>query len=130
MASVITELQLEILRDHRGLALKNRDGKQLYRLLRPFVYSSDIAGTIAVPEGFVTDLGSVPRLPFVYAMFGDDFQWAATIHDYLYSTAKESRAVADAVLQEAAIALGYPRWKALAVYLAVRAFGASRYSKK
>ena len=130
MSMIITELQLEVLRDHRSMPLKSRDGKQLYKTLQPFIYASDIAGTIVTPAGFITDLGSVPRLPFIYALFGDDFQWAAVVHDYLYSTGKQSREVADKVLREAAIASDYPNWKAHAIYIAVRTFGASRYSKR
>lgn len=71
-------------------------------LLRDFQYDSDLMGRITVPEGFVTDLGSVPRLPFAYLIAGNRFPAPAVVHDYLYQHPDfEDRALADAVLHEA-----------------------------
>ena len=44
--------------------------------------------TITVPTGFFTDFASVPRMPFVFLLFGDVAHEAAVIHDYLYRKAR------------------------------------------
>jgi hypothetical protein len=130
MSMFVTELQLQVLRDARGLPLRSREGKQLYMVLQTFIYASDIAGVIAVPAGFVTDLGSVPRLPIIYLLFGDAFPWAAVVHDFLYSAKSGptvSRKMADDVLREACEVIGEPAWRRNAVWAAVRAAGGSRF---
>lgn len=43
-----------------------------------------VTHAIQIPEGFRTDLASVPRfLPLAYAMFGGRGRKAAVLHDYL-----------------------------------------------
>lgn len=129
----VTELHLQVLRDERGLPLCTRGGRQLYRVLQPLVYASDLAGVVAVPTGFVTDLGSVPRLPVVFLVFGDSFQWAAVVHDFLYSSARYpdmDRKTADDILYEACRILGEPVWRAKAIWAAVRLAGGGRFEEK
>ncbi len=87
--------------------------KDNWQLLAPLrFYSAVLDREITVPEGFVTDFASVPRLPFIYWFAGDTVRKAAVIHDWLYRTAavQVTRAEADAVFAEAIEALGY--WKA------------------
>lgn len=84
-----------------------------WRLTAPLHYHSAILGAvIVVPEGFITDFASVPRLPFLYWFAGDTARKAAVIHDWLYrtNTVKMDRAQADAIFAEAIESLGY--WKA------------------
>jgi len=98
---------------------------------KPLIFVSDVTGiTYTVPVGFTTDFSSVPRVPFVFVIMGNCAHEAATLHDWLYSEKVESRAKADHILVEASIATGVPNWKAWAMYLAVRAFGSSRYGSK
>lgn len=133
MSRFASELRLELLRAASGKPLKSRGGRQLYRVLEPLVYQSDIAGAVSVPAGFVTDLGSVPRLPVVYWLFGDAFQWAAVVHDYLYSAASGpvgTRKLADAVLLEACRLLAEPGWRCRCVWLAVRVFGGGSFESR
>jgi len=81
-----------------------------WRLTGPLKYYSQILDRIVVvPEGFVTDFASVPRLPFLYWMAGDTARKAAVIHDWFYRTNSEKieRPIADAVFAEAIEALGY-----------------------
>jgi len=59
-------------------------GNYVWILDSPLIYSSEIAGIISVPAGFQTDLASVPRLPFIYSMWGSRAHREAVIHDYLY----------------------------------------------
>lgn len=56
-----------------------------HRLTAPLIYQSDTLGTITVPEGFETDYASVPRLPFIYLLFGGVGDEEAVLHDYLYT---------------------------------------------
>lgn len=84
-----------------------------WRLTSPLrYYSAILKRDVLVPEGFITDFASVPRLPFIYWFAGDTARKAAVIHDWLYRSNTEpvERAVADAVFAEAIEALGY--WKA------------------
>jgi hypothetical protein len=97
-------------------------------LTRPLRYRSDVAERIIeVPAGFRTDLASVPRWPVIYWLTGDTSTAAAVIHDYLYSTHKVPRAMADAVFREASAVTGVPAWRRWIMWLGVRLGGASHY---
>ena len=50
-----------------------------------------------VPEGFITDLDSVPRIPIVYAVVKGRAVESAVIHDMLYRN-REPRLYADRIL--------------------------------
>jgi len=117
MSRFVTRLEVELVDDDEN------DGRGAWRVTLPLVYESDIAGTIAVPAGFVTDFASVPRIPVAYWLAGDTAHAPAVIHDFLYSTGETSRATADAVLCEAMAVSGVPAWRRWPMYLAVRLFG-------
>ena len=72
-----------------GLDVRKLD-EHSWQLLGPFVYESDTVGTIIVPKGFITNFGSVPRLPFMYAAFGGVGDQACTLHDWLYEAPHET----------------------------------------
>jgi hypothetical protein len=83
-------------------------GERSWRLIEPLIYRSDNVGLIVVDAGFVTNFASVPRLPFMFLLFGGVGDEAATLHDWLYrrehttSTgigAKIDRETADKVLR-------------------------------
>ena len=59
--------------------------KNEWKLNEPLVYNSNTVGVIVVPEGFVTNFGSVPRLPLMYLLFGGVGDEACTLHDWLYT---------------------------------------------
>ena len=124
MSAFLTPLRVELLTDEKGLDLKTRNGKQLWRVVdHPFVYQSDVAGeTIVIPAGFVTDFASIPSA--LSSIFGDIGQRASLPHDFEYSKKGSlDRATADAVLREACIVSGVSAIKANAIYAGVRAFG-------
>ena len=79
-------------------------GEREWVLLEPLIYQSNNVGVIVVDAGFVTNFGSVPRLPFLYMLFGGVGDEAATLHDWLYRkehTRHSSRAVySSAVLND------------------------------
>jgi hypothetical protein len=100
-----------------------KDGK-VWTVMQPLIYMSDVASKVfVVPDGFVTDFASVPRLPLAFLLTGDSAHEAAVIHDRLYSTAEVTREVADAVFKEAAVASGEPSWKASLMYAGIRLGG-------
>jgi hypothetical protein len=99
-------------------------------LFAPLIYESEVAGrVITVPAGFPTDLASTPRIPIIYEACGNIAVRAAVVHDYLYSSGRESRAVADAVLREAAAVTGVSWWQRWAMWAGVRIGGRSHYTK-
>jgi hypothetical protein len=61
-----------------------------WQLMEPLVYESDNVGMIIVPQGFVTNFGSVPRLPFMFMFFGGVGDKACTLHDWLYAIPHET----------------------------------------
>jgi hypothetical protein len=120
MSQFLTRCALEAASDQD-------DGRWI--LCKPLVYQSDVAKqTFTVPEGFETDLASVPRLPVVYLLTGDTARAAAVVHDYLYSERKVSRKVADAVLREASEVSGVPAWRRWVMWVGVRIGGSSHYA--
>jgi hypothetical protein len=123
MSRYLTDLDVRLLSDKEG-------GGGSWMLMSPLLYESDVADKIIkVPTAFETDFASVPRVPIVFDLMGDLAHAAAALHDYLYTTGEVPREVADAVLKEAAIVSGVPKWKAWAMYFAVRIFGQSHYQK-
>jgi len=105
-----------------------KDRPATWRLNAPLVYQSDAAKlTITVPAGFVTDLASTPRIPFVYDFAGGVANMASVIHDYAYSTHIVDRKTADAILREASALTGVSWLTRQAMWLGVRAFGWSHW---
>jgi len=119
MSEFRTRLKMEV-------ADNKDDGRWV--LLAPLVYQSDVAGQVViVPEGFQTDLASVPRVPVAYWLCGGTSNEAAVVHDYLYSTGIVPRKVADDVLAEASSVTGVPAWRRGLMWAAVRLFGGSHF---
>lgn len=106
--------------------------KSLWMLHRDLVFYSDILGCpIRVPAKFVTDYASVPRwIPFAFALLGGKGDEAAVVHDWLYSTQKYTREVADKVFEEALIALGYSAMTVSLMYTGVSAGGWVAWNRK
>ena len=112
-----------------NLLLQASDVDGAWVVAAPFSYESDVAGrVITVPAGFPTDLASTPRIPLVYEVAGNVATKAAVIHDYLYTSGRESRAIADAVLLEAAELAGGSWLQRWAMWVGVRIGGGSHYT--
>lgn len=60
-----------------------------WMLTDALVYDSATVGVIVVRAGFKTNFGSVPRLPFIYLLFGGVGDEECTLHDHLYSAPHE-----------------------------------------
>lgn len=126
VSQFLTPLDMRLMTDPDGMPLRNRDGRQLYRLLSEFRYQSDVAGLIVVPAGYVTDLASIPQI--MLSLFGEIAQEPAVPHDFAYSTGCMPRAIADAMLREACLLTGVPAWKAELIYLGVRVWGGAHWA--
>jgi len=115
-------------------------GPDLFVLTSELRYESVLLNeTVHVPEGFQTDLDSVPRwLPLVYSFLHGKARAAGAVHDFLYQTHRVNRRdvtrdEADAVLDEAAASKGpgienlwaIQRWW---LWSGVRAGGAAAWS--
>ena len=97
-----------------------------------FYYLNESGGQtdVIIPEGFVTDFASTPKL--FYSIFPPIgiYNKAAMVHDYLYS--KEcpesiSRLDADKYFLQAMTVLEVAKWKRNLMYFAVRLFGKTRF---
>jgi hypothetical protein len=123
MARFLSDTILKILRG------QFREGRQLYELHAAVHYHSDVlGGVVVVPQGYVTDLASVPKLPLTWLMAGGTGSEAAVIHDWLY-TARAfdgkpiERSVADKVFREAIAASEDTKAPGWLMWLAVRVGG-------
>lgn len=113
--------------------LPETDGVAWYRLDKPLLYTFQfgtklIAGR--VPAGFKTDLASIPGV--LQSIFPHDGKYteAAILHDFLYGKAVCSRWMADAIFREGMKNSGVSVWVRFTLWLAVRIFGGSHFSKK
>lgn len=122
-------LCLMLMVDDKGMPLFNRRGLQLWKLTEEFIFiSGNYRMRITVPKGFVTDLASIPKIPFLYEYLGNIIQMPAVIHDYLYSTAEVSRIVADGILLEAMQVTNVDKAQQGLIYNGVRVGGESAYN--
>lgn len=109
-------------------------GKWTHVLLADLVLADDDEQAITVPAGFSTDFASIRVLhnAFLFVLFAlvsGYGNYAATVHDLLYTTGQVSRKAADAVLYRALRAEGVARWRAWLFWAGVRVGGAKQYTK-
>jgi hypothetical protein len=79
--------------------------------------------SVTVPDGFRTDLASIPTaLAWLYCPNGRH-QVGALFHDYLYATKIMSRFQSDAIFRVIMADSGVIGWRRISIYYAVRAFG-------
>ena len=108
------------------------EGRAVHKLLKGLVWQKSPGFQIIIPEGFETDLASVPRVPIVFMLWGDRAHREAVLHDYLYRTdaipllEKED---ADWMFREAMIGQGCSWFTYQPMYLAVRAAGGSSFHR-
>lgn len=110
---------------------KVEDQERDWLLLAPFVVLVVIDGLkylIRVPDGFVTDFASVPRIPLAFWLFGGIGDYAACVHDYLYRNGLFPREVCDAIYREILLHVDKTsEFRASAMHKGVRFGGASSY---
>lgn len=98
-------------------------GLDSWVLMEDHKVTTDSGFTITVPKGFVTDLDSVPRIPFVFFIAKGRTVESAVVHDYLYRTGLVSRKEADDIFYELMIKEGVSSFRSWYIYSAVRLFG-------
>lgn len=99
----------------------------LWELVEPLMYDSDLILEINVPPKFTTDFGSVPRFPILYASLGNLGNKSSCIHDYLYTNKPCDRKTADRILLEALRVEGVDWLRRTLIYLGVRIGGRSHW---
>jgi Protein of unknown function (DUF1353) len=107
--------------------------QDLWVVVRPFVWTDEVFGTIEVPIGMTTDLASIPRaLRNVPELDPDGpSRRAAVAHDYLYDRSAgraKGKDFADRFLRAALLADGCGPICANLFYDAVREFGLSSWN--
>ena len=107
-------------------------GPMRFKLISPFEYhvgmypSNEI---INVPEGFITDFASVPRVFWSILSPIDEYAKAAVLHDFIYRVAPYERMRCEEIFLEAMIVLKVPEWKRHAIYRSVYLFGWKRWNE-
>ncbi len=107
------------------LVLEADDAPGRWLVRRPLIWEDPKRGRIIVPDGFSTDLASIPKA--VRCLPGLDPNGCSrrpgVLHDWLYSESFYARKLADQLLLSALRADGTPLIPAVLIYLSVRAFG-------
>lgn len=99
----------------------------LFMLAHPLRYRPNkVQYEIVVPEGFITDLASIPRYLWWWQAPHEAAMAPAIIHDYLYWLQPCTKDEADAVLYLALVEVGMDKHDARAVYFGVRTAAAQR----
>lgn len=86
-----------------------------------------------IQDFFETDFASVPRVPIVYAAWGDRAHREAVLHDYLYrvdSVPVVTKSQADSIFLEAMQSTGKPWYISRFMYWGVCIGGGSSYHAK
>lgn len=107
-------------------------GRRQYTLLADLVLADEDAGVIVVPAGTTTNFASLDLLHNVFlfvlfALVAGYGNYAATVHDWIYTTGQCSRKDADAVFYRALRAEGVARWRAWLFWLGVRVGGSTDF---
>lgn len=110
-----------------------QEGRWRHTLLAELVYLDDELGQITVPVGFQTDFASVRTLHnlvffVLYALVAGYGNYAATVHDQLYTSGQFTRRQSDDLLYRALRAEGVARWRAWLFWIGVRLGGAKHYA--
>ena len=108
--------------------IMDEDGSLVLRVLHDFDISPYGIDAV-IPAGYKSDGMSVPRFfwRWVGARVGGRTLAPSIVHDYLYETKIMARSEADEWYRRALVANGYPRAKARAVWLGLRAAGWSHW---
>jgi hypothetical protein len=116
MSTFTSRLLLEPLDDGRRWVLAEKFG---------FWTGEDIGQGkyIEVPEGYVTDFASVPRVFWPIIAPWGRYGKASVLHDYLYNEKSLSRKEADKIFLQGMKVLGTKSWRRFCIYYAVKLFG-------
>src|SRR3990167_7817955 len=103
--------------------------KTVWRVITDIRYFSDLLGKeVLIPQGFLTDLASVPRfLLLSWFIAGDSGTWASVVHYYLCENPEElEQSIIDNVFYEAmgvnSFAIPEDQWKRWMMWAGVRSW--------
>lgn len=110
------------------------EGRKVREFTEPFTFYY-LGYLITIPKGFQTDCASVPRVPLLWWLFGDEGEIAAYCHDYLYridSVLFVPKYFADNCFLEMMKFTNDPdtEWKRTLMFKAVSWFGKGSYHKR
>ncbi len=109
-----------------GQAILEWRGSYQWRLHEDMPYEIDgVAAT--VPQGFTTNLASIPRIFWNILPPAGKYAKAAILHDWLYTQAKLPRKRCDEILMDGMKTLTVEPWKRAVMYYSVRLFGKNHY---
>lgn len=109
-----------------GRAILEWQGSYHWRLYAPMECQLG-SETVTVPEGFETNLASIPRIFWNILPPTGKYAKAAILHDWLYTGGKKPREVCDGILLDGMKSLDVEKWKCTLMYYSVRLFGKSHY---
>lgn len=110
----------------KRVILSPRENRR-WEVMERFTVYSAIAGTIVVPQGFITDLNSIPRFLW-WASTPSDYPEAGVVHDCAYRGFLP-RDIADRVYAELLTFMGMSDARVAGRYMALRLFGWHAYGK-
>lgn len=116
-------------------------GTRNWQLIEDFELETSI-GNITIPKSQETDFASIPRIAWpIVAPTDPGVRAAALIHDYFYRekvsrlqnagslATKVTRKIADEIFYQELLDGNVPKWKARAMYYAVRLFGGGSWKE-
>jgi len=112
----------------------------IFELINPLychLVINDEVFECVIPETFLTDFCSVPRVPFAYYLFGGKYNKTGTFHDALYGDWREikiihsadrytipiTKKLADNILYRSLLDEGASKFTAYSMYQGVNVFG-------
>ena len=105
-----------------GWAVFSRCDKLLFELHQDLFFVDLIGHLHKVPAGYVSDLGSVPRLLWPL-LPPHEYPSSYFLHDYGYSQQDDPREIVDLRLYDSLLLSNAPKKKSLLIYKGVAAFG-------
>lgn len=111
----------------RGLVVCQLPGYR-WEVYKEFQCTNEFVDVV-VPKGYVTDLASIPRALWWFMPPAGRHAQACVVHDFMYDNAISTKELADKGFHAGLLELGIPRWRAYAMYLAVKWFGKGAYVK-
>lgn len=113
----------------KAFAVFQRVGARKFKLVRLLQFKSADGATYTVRIGFLSDLGSIPRV-FWPLLPPSEFPSAYFLHDYLTNLGFISWEDCTKLLKEAIVASGGSSWKAWVICAGVAIWGPLREIKR
>jgi len=124
---------LDMVKSSESPLILQRFWEPVYIVVKPIVWEpkeqSSKYQKVEVPEGFVTDLASIPRVFWSMLRPDAEYAYAAIVHDYLYWVQKYDRQLCDEIFRFSMEDLNVERPTVESIYNAVRSFGESAWKE-